>query len=96
LTGDFPVQDTWPKWRYGPNKQSGVFLSADEVPEGWTDSPADQPDTPPKAPAATGAATPLTRKQIVAELSLRKVPYDSTAPTKGLYDLLVEVIDATS
>lgn len=30
----------WPAWFYGPNGQSDVFESADEVPEGWQDHPS--------------------------------------------------------
>ena len=31
---------SWPSTRYGPDGQSGVFNSADEVPKGWEDHPA--------------------------------------------------------
>jgi hypothetical protein len=29
----------WPSFRYGPDGKGKVFQSAEEVPEGWTDSP---------------------------------------------------------
>lgn len=32
---------SWPSWRYGPNGQSGIFHSEEEVPEGWKDHPKD-------------------------------------------------------
>lgn len=28
----------WPSWRYGPNGQSGIFQSEDDVPAGWIDN----------------------------------------------------------
>lgn len=31
--------DQWPGWFYGPNGEAQVFQNADEVPEGWFDSP---------------------------------------------------------
>lgn len=30
----------WPSCRYGPNGQSAIFNSEDEVPAGWVDHPA--------------------------------------------------------
>lgn len=30
----------WPSWRYGPDGQSQVFQSEDEVPDGWEDHPS--------------------------------------------------------
>lgn len=33
------VHQEWPSFRYGPNGESKVFQSADDVPEGWRDSP---------------------------------------------------------
>lgn len=34
------VHQSWPSWRFGPNGESQIFQSEDEVPEGWQDSPA--------------------------------------------------------
>lgn len=44
----------WPAWFYGPNGQSDVFDSADEVPAGWQDHPSKvgEKAAPKPAPAA--------------------------------------------
>ncbi len=48
----------WPAWWYGPQGQAAVFQRADDVPEGWRDSPAaltfppPEPAPEPVAPAA--------------------------------------------
>jgi len=33
------VHQDWPSFRYGPNGERKVFQRADDVPEGWQDSP---------------------------------------------------------
>lgn len=33
------VHQSWPAWRYGPNGARQIFQSAEDVPEGWADSP---------------------------------------------------------
>lgn len=33
------VHQDWPSFRYGPNGESKVFQRAEDVPEGWQDSP---------------------------------------------------------
>jgi hypothetical protein len=33
------VFQAWPAYRYGPNGQSAIFQSAEEVPDGWQDHP---------------------------------------------------------
>lgn len=37
-----PVKEhaSWPAWYYGPDGASLIFLSEDEVPEGWEDHPS--------------------------------------------------------
>lgn len=39
--------DHWPSWRYGPNNQSAVFASEDDVPAGWVDHPSKLADAEP-------------------------------------------------
>lgn len=34
------IEETFPSWRYGPNGESQICQSADDVPEGWEDHPA--------------------------------------------------------
>jgi hypothetical protein len=36
----------WPSWRFGPNGERAVFRSAEDVPPGWSDSPAWVADAP--------------------------------------------------
>lgn len=43
-----PAGNEWPAARYGPDGQSGIFNSAEEVPAGWRDHPS-------KAEKAAGA-----------------------------------------
>lgn len=33
------VHQAWPSFRYGPNGETQVFQRAEDVPEGWRDSP---------------------------------------------------------
>lgn len=33
------MSDMWPSWRYGPNAAADIFQCAEDVPEGWADSP---------------------------------------------------------
>lgn len=49
-------KESWPAWYFGPGGQSAIFQRAEEVPEGWQDSPAafDARDDA-LAPAAGGA-----------------------------------------
>lgn len=32
-------RQSWPSWRYGPNGESEIFQSENEVPYGWTVKP---------------------------------------------------------
>lgn len=34
------MADNFPAWFYGPNGQSQIFNSEDEIPKGWVDHPA--------------------------------------------------------
>lgn len=45
------MAETFPSWRYGPDGEAKVCLTADDVPAGWTDHPA---KTTPKEPARRG------------------------------------------
>ncbi len=40
------IHQAWPSWRFGPNGEALIFERAEDVPEGWSDTP---PPTP--APA---------------------------------------------
>lgn len=90
----------FPGWRYGPNGQSGIFTTPEEVPEGWTNNHNDWVggklvDAPASAKPPR-EVLPLTRKQIIADLSERKLEFDATKPTADLYDQLVAAIEETA
>lgn len=62
----------FPGWRFGPDGQKGIFESAEDVPEGWTDNPNDfpaaktKPDDPNKA----------SREELYLALEGRGIPFD--------------------
>lgn len=47
--------DAFPTWAYGPDGQSGIFNSADEIPSGWEDHPSKV-----GGKAGGGVQTPIT------------------------------------
>lgn len=47
----------WPSWRFGPNGQSDVFNSEDDVPKGWVAHPSLLTEKAPAAVVSTTAAT---------------------------------------
>jgi len=51
---------SWPAWWYGPEGQGKVFQSADEVPEGWKDTPF-KPGETPELPAAAKTKPKTTK-----------------------------------
>lgn len=64
----------FPGWRYGPNGESQIFESEEDIPQGWTDNPNDfkkngvvdetgVPIVNADSPAATGE-TPLTAEEM--------------------------------
>lgn len=84
-----------PTFRYGPNGAAEIFHHSDDVPEGWTDNPADhaekaeKPPAPPKA-ADNDAALPMTKKQVVEALADGGIEFKPRASHAALYELLVE------
>lgn len=40
MAKNVPDHTTFPAWFYGPDGQSAIFESAEEVPSGWRDHPA--------------------------------------------------------
>jgi hypothetical protein len=63
---------TWPSWRYGPEGQSAIFQCAEDVPEGWTRKPDEQPEpfVPRRRPVV------LNRDELIAELQAHGVEPD--------------------
>lgn len=51
------VHQSWPAWRYSPEGARRVFQSADDVPEGWFDSPTKAALSFVEAAKAIGAET---------------------------------------
>jgi hypothetical protein len=37
------MQDSWPKWLYGPNGEAAIFDGPDDAPEGWIETPDPHP-----------------------------------------------------
>lgn len=56
----------FPAWFYGPDGEAAIFAAADEIPEGWVDTPAafdvsnetDGAPVDPAAPAKRGPGRP--------------------------------------
>jgi hypothetical protein len=83
VNGDFPT------WRYGPDGQSAVFQSAEDIPEGWEDHPskikgASDPSEVGPAPRRPGKA------EIMKDLKRGGVPFNPMSPTSELFALLGE------
>lgn len=92
--------DKFPGWRYGPEGQSQIFQSEDQVPEDWTDSPNDhKPKGSKVEPIKTLVPTPpvvspydgKTKAEIIAELEGRasKIAFNRNWPDMKLIELLV-------
>lgn len=54
----------FPAWFYGPNGEAEIFATADDIPEGWADTPAafdgngEAPATETAAPVKRGPGRP--------------------------------------
>lgn len=86
----------FPAWYYGPAGASGIFQNLGEVPEGWAATPGGEAVDPPVDPLDDETLPPLTRKQIMADLSERKVAFSPTLKTTVLYEMLLAEIEKTS
>ncbi len=92
-TETVPVGETmevqrWPAWFYGPDNQSAVFESPDEVPEGWDDHPS-------KVSGSEGSEeniSSLTKKQISERLTEAGIEHDANWTKDKLVALLEEHI----
>lgn len=80
------MTDTFPSWRYGPDGESGVFNSADDVPKGWKDHPkAQKPEETERRPS---------RAEFQKQLKTQGIPFDPTMSAAQLERLLVRVEEA--
>lgn len=83
----------WPAWRYGPNGESKLCQTPDDVPKGWEDTP-DAFD--PKQAARGGEAKPtlkqfgVTRKEAIDMLREAGVEVADDAPAAELAEALSE------
>jgi hypothetical protein len=78
----------WPAWFYGPDGQSAVFESPDEVPEGWEDHPSKV-----SGDVADEDISNLTKKQISERLTEAEIEHDPNWTKDKLVALLQEYID---
>lgn len=89
--GDYEGRISWPAWYYGPNGQSEIFNSEEEVPEGWHDHPskterkAKKPAEPKESPYKNQSDA-----EVIAELKKRKLDYNERWPRDKLEGLLIE------
>lgn len=71
----------FPQWAHGPDGQSGVFNSAEEIPAGWVDHPSKVKGA---APAPEGVKTPITSAN--GSVSEAKVAKSTTAKSDTIVD----------
>lgn len=69
-----PDHVPFPSWRFGPNGQSAVFESEDDVPTGWVDHPSKLKDEKPE-PNGTKTAVAPANSTTTAEAAAK-----TTAP----------------
>lgn len=78
------MSDQFPSWYYGPNGESQIFNSVEEVPEGWQDSPAKfEPKSKSESKRVEEqkkAKTPKTKEEVVASIVPPESVGDSPAP----------------
>lgn len=60
----------WPSWRYGPDGESGIFNSEEEVPTGWTRKPG--------VPFVQAEQIQLDREDLVAQLTTQGIEVNPT------------------
>ena len=84
----------WPSYRYGPEGQAKIFQSEDEVPAGWADHPSKVVLSDEAPPILQEASVPLSRGEITSRLKLRGIEFSKNAPTKALYNKLLEATEA--
>lgn len=92
----------WPAWFYGPEGQSAIFETQSEVPDGWTDNPADhaeQDDTDTGDGSVPGRQgldpvvddsfyDTMSDDELRQQLDMRSIVYHPKAKTDKLRSLL--------
>lgn len=63
----------WPSWRYGPEGQSAIFESEEEVPSGWKDHPSAFAKQEDEAPAGRQPSDPVTEPSIYDAMSMEEL-----------------------
>lgn len=90
------IRYLWPSWRYGPDGASKICYAAEDVPDGWFDTPdklvAPAPPAPDKVISILDAPpnSELTRLQIMAALKAKGVKFRPTLSTELLRECLSE------
>lgn len=86
----------WPSWRYHPTEGGKIFNSAEEVPLGWYDSPAEAEaaadENKPPLPDGPDAWAGYSKEFLIA--ALRKVPGEKVhagTSARKLFERAVEV-----
>lgn len=100
--GDF---EYWPCWFYGPNGESAIFNSEDEVPEGWTNTQGDAPepadaaedeedDTDDSVDYVLPAEDDMTKDEILEQLTGRGINHNPSWKKDRLYGLLSDAVES--
>lgn len=92
-----PEDTTWPAWFYGPEGQSRIFDSAEEVPSGWADHPsafaeqgteADAGRAPEDVVEDTPLYNAMSMDELRKHLDGKNISYAPTASKQKLISLL--------
>lgn len=77
----------FPSFRYGPDGQSAIFNSADDVPKDWFDHPSKVPGAP--DPSEAVSARRPGKAEIMKDLKRLGVPFNPMTPASALHALLL-------
>lgn len=81
------MKNEFPAWRYGPNGQSDIFQSEDDVPAGWTDHPSKAETS---AGAESGVRTPIVSPN--GDASIQQAATATTAASQTHTDPAVAAL----
>jgi hypothetical protein len=85
----------FPGMRWHPTTgENQVFQSAEDVPEGYLDYHPSNPPEGAEPVKAAPDALPMSREEIVKELSEGGIAFKANAKTEKLYGVLVEAVKA--
>lgn len=84
---------SWPAWYYGPDGQSQIFQSEEEIPDGWEDHPKKVGDVRQRREPVPPQESPYKDKtdaEVIAELKLRDIEHGARWPRQRLEKLLLD------